>query len=115
MAMVLSLTYSMLYSQVHAWLCAAVRTGSCNWPRIVFTGSGLHGRVAHISRRLPSFPYSGRNSEERYSVVDVRPIVGHLFVSLAYFFELLGRLTRDLRRRVVAYSLRPLIFRGETI
>ena len=44
----------------------------------------------------------------------MHPVVGHLFVSLAYFFELLGRLTRGLRRRVVAYSLRPLVFRGET-
>ena len=76
MAMVLSLMYSILYSQIHAWLCATVRTGSSNSPRIVFTGSGLHGRVAHISLRPPSFPYPGRNSEERYSTVDVHPIVG---------------------------------------
>jgi len=75
MAMVLSL-YSTLYSQVHAWLCAVVRTGSSNWLRIVFTGSGVHGRVARISLRPPSFPYSERNSEKRYPTVDVHPIVG---------------------------------------
>lgn len=43
--------------------------------------------------------------------VDVHFIV---FVSLAYFFELLDRLTHNLKRRGL-YSFLPLVWRGETI
>lgn len=74
-------------------------------------GSGGRGRVGDVSPRPTPFPYSGRNSEERYPTVGVHPIV---FVSLAYFFELLDRLTHNLKRRGL-YSFLPLVWRGETI